>query len=94
MTLVFFSLTGIQAVRRSVLGIPLPSPREISTIIHREKDREIHSVTLMFMQWGQFIDHDVTSTVKSRSFNGTIPRCCDGGGRRLLPPELLVSIKH
>ncbi|CAG9812565.1 unnamed protein product [Phaedon cochleariae] len=79
---------GVQSIRRSVVGGLLPSPRQISVRIHREKNRETQGVTLMFMQWGQFIDHDVTSVVKSRSFNGSIPRCCDGGGRTFLPDEL------
>ncbi|XP_074027515.1 uncharacterized protein [Leptinotarsa decemlineata] len=79
---------GIQSIRRSVLGPRLPSARDISVKIHGESNKELKSVTLMFMQWGQFIDHDITSVVKSRSFNGSIPRCCDGGGRRMLPPEL------
>ncbi|KAG5883010.1 hypothetical protein JTB14_033465 [Gonioctena quinquepunctata] len=79
---------GIQSMRRSVRGRRLPSAREISVNIHRERDQELQSVTLMFMQWGQFIDHDITSVVKSISFNGSIPRCCDRGGRRMLPPEL------
>ncbi|XP_066137550.1 uncharacterized protein [Euwallacea fornicatus] len=80
---------GVQSVRLSVFGNALPSPRQISTDIHRDHNREIHSVTLMFTQWGQFIDHDVTSTVKSRAFNGSIPRCCSEGGGRVLPAQFL-----
>ncbi|ERL95349.1 hypothetical protein D910_12614 [Dendroctonus ponderosae] len=80
---------GIQSIRRGIFGAKLPSPRAISTIIHRDEDREIHSVTLMFMQWGQFIDHDITSTVKSRGFNGSIPKCCEDGGHKSLPREFL-----
>ncbi|XP_060521832.1 myeloperoxidase-like [Cylas formicarius] len=76
---------GIQSIKRSILGHQLPSPREISTKIHRDKNVELESVTLMFMQWGQFIDHDLVSVVKSRSFNGSIPRCCDMMGRGFLP---------
>ncbi|KAJ8915140.1 hypothetical protein NQ315_000392 [Exocentrus adspersus] len=72
---------GIQSIRRSVLGLRLPSARQISVDIHGERNRELPSVTLMFMQWGQFIDHDVTSVVKSRSFNGSVPQCCARGGR-------------
>ncbi|XP_066258453.1 chorion peroxidase-like [Euwallacea similis] len=80
---------GVQSVRLSVFGNTLPSPRQISTDVHRDQNREIHSVTLMFTQWGQFIDHDITSTVKSRAFNGSIPRCCSKGGGRVLPAEFL-----
>ncbi|KAJ8984680.1 hypothetical protein NQ317_015772 [Molorchus minor] len=80
---------GIQSVRRSVFGTLLPSARDISSRIHPDKNHEIPTVTLIFVQWGQFIDHDVTSAVKSRSFGGSVPRCCDKGGKGMLPPELL-----
>lgn len=82
---------NIQAPRRSVFGNQLPSAREISTRIHRDKNFEVPTVSLMFMQWGQLIDHDLVSTVKSRSFNGSVPRCCQRGGQAFLPPELTVS---
>lgn len=87
-----FRSVGIQSIRRSVLGPRLPSARKISVHIHGERDNELPTVTLMLMQWGQFIDHDVTSVVKSRSFNGSIPRCCDRGGRAALPQEFTVRI--
>ncbi|XP_044759009.1 uncharacterized protein LOC123316826 [Coccinella septempunctata] len=80
---------GIQEVRRSKSGNKLPSARDISVNIHRDKNVELPTVTLMFMQWGQFIDHDVVSTVKTRSFNGSIPRCCDRSGQSPLPSEIL-----
>lgn len=74
------------------MGPPLPSARRISQFIHRDKNVEMKSITLMFMQWGQFIDHDITSAVKSRSFNGSVPRCCDRGGQEMLPPEITVCL--
>lgn len=52
------------------------------------------TITLMFMQWGQFLDHDVTSSVQARMFNRSVPRCCQEGGRSLLPPEFTVSNNH
>ncbi|CAG9826224.1 unnamed protein product [Diabrotica balteata] len=63
--------------------------REISTKIHKDKDQELNVITLMFMQWGQFIDHDVTSVVKSRGFNGSVPRCCEKTGKKVLSEALL-----
>lgn len=61
---------GIQSIRRSITGGPLPSPRLISAIIHKDKDVPLESVTHMLMQWGQFIDHDLTGANSSRrSFN-------------------------
>lgn len=41
------------------------------------------------MQWGQFIDHDITSSSQSRGFNGSVPRCCKDGGRDFVPKEFL-----
>ncbi|XP_072381923.1 myeloperoxidase-like [Diabrotica undecimpunctata] len=84
-----FHFKGIQSIRRSILGTRLPSAREISTKIHKDKDQELNIITLMFMQWGQFIDHDITSVVKSRGFNGSVPRCCEKTGKKVLSEALL-----
>ncbi|KOX71477.1 Peroxidasin [Melipona quadrifasciata] len=67
---------GIQSIRKSVTGRPLPSARLVSTVIHEDKDIPLESVTHMLMQWGQFVDHDLTATGQSRGFNGTVPQCC------------------
>lgn len=39
----------------------------------------------MLAVWGQFVDHDVTSTASSRSKNGTVISCC--GDSNLTHPE-------
>ncbi|CAB3223593.1 unnamed protein product [Arctia plantaginis] len=80
---------GIQAPRRSVFGGKLPSAREISSAIHEAKNAESTGVTHLLMQWGQFLDHDMTSSSQSRGFNGSVPRCCKDGGRDFVPKELL-----
>ncbi|XP_014215502.1 peroxidase-like [Copidosoma floridanum] len=80
---------GIQSVRRSVTGAELPSARQISDRVHEERDVPLTSVTHMLMQWGQFIDHDVTATGQSTAFNGSIPQCCLNGGVGVQPPEFL-----
>ena len=51
---------GIQSIRKSVTGRPLPSARLVSTVIHEDKDIPLESVTHMLMQGGQFVDHDLT----------------------------------
>lgn len=61
-------------------------------MIHRDVNLENPTITLMFMQWGQFLDHDIVGSAQSRGFNGTIPQCCEKGGLDVLPPELLVNI--
>ncbi|GLV44597.1 uncharacterized protein CBL_13471 [Carabus blaptoides fortunei] len=81
---------GLQTIRRSVVNrSPLPSAREVSTRIHRDRHLEAPSITLMLMQWGQFVDHDITATPQSRAFNGSTPRCCADGGRAFQPSEFM-----
>ncbi|CAG0906984.1 unnamed protein product, partial [Darwinula stevensoni] len=46
----------------SVSGQPLPSPRAISTFIHADVSRLHNRYALMVMQYGQFLDHDITLT--------------------------------
>ena len=39
----------------------LPSPRKISSVVHRREEPVGYSaVTVMLMQFGQFLDHDIT----------------------------------
>lgn len=80
---------GIQAPRRSVFGSALPSAREISSTVHEDQYVETPGITHLLMQWGQFLDHDVTSSSQSRGFNGSVPRCCKDGGRDFVPREFL-----
>lgn len=49
--------------RRSVTGIPLKSPRAASSILLPDRDRPHALGTLLLMQFGQFITHDVSSSV-------------------------------
>ncbi|CAL4061230.1 unnamed protein product, partial [Meganyctiphanes norvegica] len=53
---------GKESFRKSKKGKELPNPRKISRILSNSKERKTPKVTLMVMQWGQFIDHDVTLT--------------------------------
>ncbi|XP_046365209.2 peroxidase-like protein 3 [Haliotis rufescens] len=47
---------------RGVDGYPLPSPRAISVAVHPGVDSPSNDHTVMVMQWGQFVDHDLTGT--------------------------------
>lgn len=89
--LLMYNIVGIQSVRQSVFGRKLPSARKVSAMVHRDVNVEIPSITLMFMQWGQFLDHDIIGSAQSRGFNGSVPQCCQKGGFGFLPPELMVS---
>lgn len=66
---------GIEEIRRSVVGGALPSARSVSLLVHGSRESD-SPVTLMLAQWGQFIDHDLTSTMQPRSVNGSVPQCC------------------
>ncbi|XP_078034231.1 uncharacterized protein LOC144468548 [Augochlora pura] len=80
---------GVQSVRRSIDGSPLPSARDVTRIIHEDRDVPLASITHMLMQWGQFVDHDLTATGQSRGFNGTIPQCCLNFGKGFQPAEFM-----
>lgn len=47
---------------RSINGDALPSPRLISMNVFSDSDRPLKPYTSLFMQFGQFINHDLEST--------------------------------
>lgn len=58
---------GIQAERASALdGSPLPSPRLVTSMIHRDHDQPSSDLSLLIMVWGQVIDHDVALAAPPR----------------------------
>ncbi|XP_050733451.1 peroxidase-like isoform X2 [Eriocheir sinensis] len=69
---------GLWRPRISVTGQQLPSARLVSTTIARDVDLPNNDLTLFVMQWGQFIDHDLTHTPIFRFSNDTGILCCDG----------------
>lgn len=63
--------------KKSVTGSPLPSPRLVSQQLATQRNAPEPRYTLMLMQWGQFIDHDLTLTSSTRAANGEGVICCD-----------------
>jgi hypothetical protein len=47
--------------RRSADGTDLPNARDLACFLHDEAYEVEPFVTHMFMQWGQVINHDITS---------------------------------
>ena len=45
-------------------GVPLVSPRLISTTLISDKDVFNYDYTLMVMQFGQFLSHDITQSLE------------------------------
>lgn len=57
---------GQSAPRKSISGGPLPNPRVLSSVIHRDLNYPA-TYTHMVMQFGQFIAHDIAFTPSSRT---------------------------
>lgn len=55
-------------IQLDIAGAPLPSAREISNLIHKQGDvMDMNPVlTVMVMQWGQFLEHDIVSIPVNR----------------------------
>ncbi|KAH8382429.1 hypothetical protein KR009_003508, partial [Drosophila setifemur] len=68
---------GVDTVRSSADSSTLSSSRFVSLLVHGAREGEA-PLTLMIAQWGQMLDHDMTSTAQPRSINGSIPSCCGG----------------
>lgn len=58
---------GLNTLRKASDGEHLPGPREVSITLATDVDIPQTKFTLMVMQWGQFIDHDITLTASTRS---------------------------
>ncbi|XP_076461478.1 salivary peroxidase/catechol oxidase-like [Babylonia areolata] len=58
-------------------GRPLPSARLVSTRVHQPTpDGDLKDFTHLVMQWGQFVDHDITSTAIQTASDGSALTCC------------------
>ncbi|XP_071090525.1 salivary peroxidase/catechol oxidase-like [Haliotis cracherodii] len=60
----------------SVNGGLLPNPRTVSVTVHSDKSVLNNEHSLMLMQWGQFINHDMVGTPNTTDSEGDILDCC------------------
>ncbi|EFO98768.1 hypothetical protein CRE_31538 [Caenorhabditis remanei] len=71
---------GIDLPRsKTTTGAPLPSPRVISNTVHHAKKIEHVKYSHFVMEFGQFIDHDITHSPVDQNPDGTPLNCsrCD-----------------
>ncbi|KAK7002154.1 hypothetical protein SK128_016026, partial [Halocaridina rubra] len=79
---------GVNTARQlSVRGVPLPSPRSISSQVILHQQDVYENLTILIMQWGQFLDHDITHTPITKGKDMSDITCCRNGQRRQ-PREL------
>jgi len=71
----------VSAPRGSAAGGELPSARAVSVALHRGHGRPDPRLSLLTMQWGQLVDHDITATPQHRAPGGEILDCssCSSG---------------
>ncbi|RWS24268.1 chorion peroxidase-like protein, partial [Leptotrombidium deliense] len=73
--------------QRSVTGNLLPSPRLISTNIHYDISNPHIRYALITMQWGQFLDHDLTFTPMNMGVDDSILDCRACDAQKKVHPE-------
>ncbi|KAJ3627107.1 hypothetical protein MTP99_014513 [Tenebrio molitor] len=81
-------------------GQALASPRLISSTIISDGSAVNHEHTLMVMQFGQFLSHDITQSIEFSFANGSAISCCSDDGRAKLHHEerhyacMAIDIPH
>ncbi|CAG5033888.1 unnamed protein product [Parnassius apollo] len=78
---------GIWAMRTSVVGLPLPSPRTVSHSLLLDGSHPSRTQNLMFMQFGQFIAHDISAGVVFTLGDNKPIACCSGDGEYSIPAD-------
>jgi peroxidase len=65
----------VNSPRLSIDGTELPNPRTIACALHAEAHEIEPFITHMFMQWGQFITHDISSLSISTDAESSFSVC-------------------
>lgn len=74
---------------RSVDGSPLTGSRTVSRKLIVDADRPHSRLNLFFMQFGQFLTHDISQSSSITTSDGKNVRCCTKDGSSILPKEFL-----
>ena len=77
------------APRKAADGGQLPSAREVTQTVFSAGDERTSTVSTLFMQVGQFLDHDITHTPNAGIGPIDTPQCClkDSVGRDWVYPS-------
>ncbi|XP_043266726.1 peroxidase-like [Venturia canescens] len=78
---------GIHGMPTSVTGAELPNPRELSVRLITRGEKHDPELSLVVMQWGQVVAHDLARQVPDQTAEGGI-ECCADGGRAVLDKSL------
>ncbi|XP_063423837.1 peroxidase mlt-7-like [Mytilus trossulus] len=84
---------GVDKPRTSVIpGEVLPNPRELSNAVFASAETDVNESfnTLMSMNWGQFIDHDIVLTPQITGQDGAEISCCVDGNGPVERPECMA----
>ncbi|CAG0898178.1 unnamed protein product [Cyprideis torosa] len=67
----------------AVPGISLPTPRFISrrAVVVRDRSTDFSGLTLMVMQWGQLLDHDIALSPNFVGGSNAMLQCCTPTGQ-------------
>lgn len=78
---------GVHAPPISVTGQPLPSARAVSVVLFPDVDIKDKRWTLLTMQWGQIITHDMSMAMGNTQAKPYATSCCSEDGSTALPTE-------
>ncbi|XP_068622326.1 chorion peroxidase [Battus philenor] len=79
---------GVWEMRTSTVGLPLPSPRTVTHMLLLDASNPSKTHNMMFMQFGQFIAHDISAGVVFTMGDNSPISCCSADGTDLLPEHL------